>query len=84
MDKDAVQAGAMAAIHDNGLIVPDDIAVIEFGNVERSTHVRPALTTVTEHRNAVAAAICRCAIPKTGARWSAATPRDRWPHRLGS
>lgn len=58
---DAVQAasdemalGAMAAMHDNGLTVPGDIAVIGFGNVEWSGYVRPALTTVSEHQDAVA------------------------------
>jgi DNA-binding LacI/PurR family transcriptional regulator len=58
---DAVQAGsdemalgALAAILDRGLRVPDDIAVIGFGNVDWSAHVRPALTTVSDDAEVVA------------------------------
>ncbi|MGH7069482.1 MAG: LacI family DNA-binding transcriptional regulator [Acetobacteraceae bacterium] len=45
---DEIALGALAAIFDQGLAVPDDIAVIGFGNVDWSAHVRPALTTISE------------------------------------
>ncbi len=45
---DEIALGAIAAILDRGLAVPEDVAVIGFGNVDWSAHVRPALTTVSD------------------------------------
>ncbi|MBN1430894.1 MAG: LacI family DNA-binding transcriptional regulator [Anaerolineae bacterium] len=46
--------GAMAAIHDRGLRVPDDIAIISIDNIELSSMVRPALTTVNVPKQTIA------------------------------
>jgi DNA-binding LacI/PurR family transcriptional regulator len=43
---DRVAIGAMAALSDLGLSVPDDVAVIGFDNITTATFVRPALTTM--------------------------------------
>lgn len=43
---DEIALGAMAALQDAGLRVPEDVALIGAGNVEWSRHVRPALTTL--------------------------------------
>ena len=43
---DEIAYGAMNAIKDNGLKVPDDIAVAGFGNARMSNLVEPKLTTV--------------------------------------
>ena len=43
---DEIAYGAMDAIKDNGLKVPDDIAVAGFGNARMSNLVEPKLTTV--------------------------------------
>lgn len=44
---DEAAIGAMAAIQDHGLRVPEDMAVISIDNLELSRMVRPALTTVS-------------------------------------
>lgn len=43
---DEIAYGAMDAIKDNGLKVPDNIAVVGFGNARMSNLVEPKLTTV--------------------------------------
>lgn len=44
---DEIAAGAMAALHDRGLGVPDDVAIVGFGDVEMGAYLRPALTTLS-------------------------------------
>ncbi|MBN1122662.1 MAG: substrate-binding domain-containing protein [Anaerolineae bacterium] len=36
----------MASIQDRGLRIPDDISIVSIDNIELSSMVRPALTTV--------------------------------------
>lgn len=43
---DQMAFGAMAAIHENGLCVPGDIALAGFDNIEMARYVQPPLTTV--------------------------------------
>jgi DNA-binding LacI/PurR family transcriptional regulator len=43
---DLMAIGAMMAIHDAGLHVPQDIAVAGFDNIDQAASVSPALTTV--------------------------------------
>lgn len=43
---DEAAIGAIAALKDHGLRVPEDIAVASIDNIEMSSMVRPALTTV--------------------------------------
>ena len=43
---DRMAIGAMAAIADRGLRVPDDVSVVGFDDVGMASYVRPALTTV--------------------------------------
>ncbi len=45
---DAMAFGAMAAIQDAGLRVPDDIAVMGFDGLEEGAHTQPPLSTVTQ------------------------------------
>lgn len=44
---DRMALGAMAAIADRGLRVPDDVAIVGFDDVPMSSYLRPALTTVS-------------------------------------
>lgn len=37
---------AIAALHDHGLRVPDDMAIVSIDNIELASMIRPALTTV--------------------------------------
>lgn len=62
---DAIQAGsdelamgAMAALHDYGRRVPEDVQVIGFGNVEMSGYLRPTLTTLSSHSAEMARNVC--------------------------
>jgi LacI family transcriptional regulator len=50
---DEMAIGAMHAISDAGLTVPDDIAVIGFDNIESASLVRPALTTIAQDPRAI-------------------------------
>ena len=43
---DVMAIGALAATADRGMIVPDDLSVVGFDDMEVSSYVRPALTTV--------------------------------------
>ena len=55
---DVIALGAMAALHDRGLRVPEDAAVIGFGNADWTPHVRPSMTTLSVHHEATANAVC--------------------------
>lgn len=56
---DELALGAMSAIFDHGLRIPEDVAVIGFGNIDWGAHVRPALTTLSVHPATVAAGVVR-------------------------
>ena len=43
---DAIAFGAMRAIQEKGLIIPDDISIVGFNNTEMSSYTTPALTTI--------------------------------------
>lgn len=43
---DALAFGAMKAIHEAGLSIPDDISVIGFNNTDMSAYTTPSLTTI--------------------------------------
>ncbi|MFZ5814282.1 MAG: LacI family DNA-binding transcriptional regulator [Bacillota bacterium] len=45
---DLMAVGAMNAVLDRGLRVPDDISVVGFDNIAMASAVRPALTTVAQ------------------------------------
>ena len=43
---DAIAMGGIRALRDDGLRIPDDIAVTGFGDYELARFIEPALTTV--------------------------------------
>ena len=45
---DQMAVGAIKAIQDHGLRVPEDIAVVGFGNISLCTVVKPELTTIAQ------------------------------------
>lgn len=51
---DLLALGAMRAIHEHGLRVPDDIAVIGFDNIEEGQYATPSLTTIAPDRQVIA------------------------------
>lgn len=48
---DSMAIGALKAIHDNGLKVPDDISIIGFNDIEQSSYTIPPLTTIKVFKN---------------------------------
>lgn len=56
---DLTALGAMGAIHEAGLSIPDDISVIGFDNIQLSAYTQPALTTVHVPRRELAATAFR-------------------------
>jgi DNA-binding LacI/PurR family transcriptional regulator len=44
---DEIAMGSVAALHDRGLRVPADVAVIGFGDIDLGAYLRPALTTLS-------------------------------------
>ncbi|MBW6401535.1 LacI family transcriptional regulator [Roseomonas sp. HJA6] len=53
---DVIALGAVAALADRGRRVPEDVAVIGFGNANWTAFTRPALTTLSVHHEAAAMA----------------------------
>jgi LacI family transcriptional regulator len=53
---DLMAAGAMAAVYDCGLRVPDDLAVVGFDDLPLAALIRPALTTVRQDMSRLGAA----------------------------
>ena len=45
---DVIAIDAMRALEDNGLRIPDNIAVVGFDDISLAGHVTPALTTVRQ------------------------------------
>ncbi len=53
---DEIAIGAMAALHDHGLAIPQDIAITSIDNIDLAGIVRPSLTTVNIPRREMASA----------------------------
>jgi DNA-binding LacI/PurR family transcriptional regulator len=51
---DVLALGAMAAISDHGLRVPDDIAVVGCDDIEEATFTNPSLTSIAPDKEAIA------------------------------
>jgi DNA-binding LacI/PurR family transcriptional regulator len=79
---DTLALGAMRALHEAGLRVPDDVAVAGFDDIEDGRFSVPTLTTVAPDK----ADLARVAVDLLAARLSAtdgARPREQTvPHRL--
>ncbi|MED4128591.1 LacI family DNA-binding transcriptional regulator [Shouchella miscanthi] len=45
---DLMAIGAMAAIYDAGLTIPDDISIVGFDDIQIAEYVHPALTTIRQ------------------------------------
>lgn len=56
---DEVAIGALSALHDAGLRVPDDVQLAGFDNLEISRHLTPGLTTVDPDRPTMVAEALR-------------------------
>ena len=47
-NQDLAAVGAMKAIKERGLHIPDDVAVVGFSNWQMSSYIEPSLTTVSQ------------------------------------
>jgi DNA-binding LacI/PurR family transcriptional regulator len=56
---DLTAIGAIGAIHEAGLQVPEDISVIGFDDIELSAYIQPGLTTLQVPRRELAATAFR-------------------------
>lgn len=52
---DVLAIGAIRAILDRGLHVPEDISVIGFDGIDMGNYISPRLTTIRQHREEIAA-----------------------------
>jgi LacI family transcriptional regulator len=64
---DEMAIGALHAIADAGLEVPDDVAMVGFDDIEAASLVRPALTTVAQDRRAFGTAAVAALVDVIGA-----------------
>lgn len=55
---DEIAMGALAALRDRGLRVPDDVSIIGFGDVQMGAYLRPSLTTLSSHPELAASHVC--------------------------
>lgn len=51
---DVMALGAIRAIHDRGLRVPEDISVMGFDGIELGRYTTPQLTTIRQHKEQIA------------------------------
>jgi DNA-binding LacI/PurR family transcriptional regulator len=64
---DLMAQGAMLVLHEHGRLVPDDVAVVGFDDSSAATACRPALTTVRQPVEDMAAAMTRLLLAQIGA-----------------
>jgi LacI family transcriptional regulator len=52
---DLMAIGALRAVHESGLRVPDDISIVGFDDIELSAYTSPPLTTVAQPKSRIGA-----------------------------
>ncbi|RBM23327.1 LacI family DNA-binding transcriptional regulator [Streptomyces sp. PT12] len=83
---DQMALGTLRALHERGLRVPDDVAVVGFDDVEAGRFSVPSLTTIAPDKAAVARVAVELLVDRIAARAEGlppVPPRNRVvPHRL--
>jgi DNA-binding LacI/PurR family transcriptional regulator len=80
---DTLALGAIRALHDAGLRVPDDVAVAGFDDIEDGRYSVPTLTTAAPDKANLARLAVDLLATRLGAAGSDAPPREQIvPYRL--
>ncbi len=59
---DDLAIGALRAIHESGLRVPEDVALVGYDDIEYAAHLTPPLTTVAVPKETMGRMAIRCAL----------------------
>lgn len=79
---DLLALGAMRAIHQHGLRVPQDIAVVGFDNIEEGQYSTPSLTTIAPDRHVIAELAVERLLARIDGETVDQPPRLVVPHQL--
>jgi DNA-binding LacI/PurR family transcriptional regulator len=77
---DVVAMGAMRALAELGLAVPDDVQIVGFDNIDEGAFLVPSLTTVDPGNEAMAQTIIELLEAGIGQRSGRAQARERPAH----
>ena len=67
---DLLALGALRAVHEAGLRVPEDVAIVGFDDVEEAEYAIPSLTTVAPDKRQIAELAVRCLVERIERRFS--------------
>jgi LacI family transcriptional regulator len=79
---DLVAIGAMSAIRDAGLRVPDDIAVVGFDDIHAARHLTPPLTTISQFPERLGRRAAEMLFERLDGIVSGGGRSERMPHEL--
>lgn len=65
---DLMAIGALRAVHESGLRVPDDISIVGFDDIELAAYTSPPLTTVAQPKNLIGALAVDMLLERVGGR----------------
>ena len=74
---DLLALGACRTLHDRGLKIPEDVAVVGFDDVEDGRYATPSLTTIAPDKAAIAAQAVELLVSRITA-VSVPVPQDLW------
>ena len=79
---DLMAIGAIAAAHDAGLAVPDDVAVVGFDDIPVARHVHPPLTTIAQFEEGIGRRAAEMLFERLNADEPAEGRRETLPFKL--
>jgi DNA-binding LacI/PurR family transcriptional regulator len=79
---DLLALGVLRALHDAGVRVPDDVAVVGFDDLEESAYAVPSLTTISPDKREIAGCAVSLLIDRIRGRRTGPPERFEPPFRL--